>query len=390
MKDSFAGLFRYVFAAAAVLAALLAALWLRDRTVGVPFFLFLAAVSLGAWRGGLGPGLLATALSALATDYFFLPPIGRLSLLARGEGIHPGLTLFLLGGAIISGIHGLRKRDRDRWRDRAERLGGALDNSGAAAADEGGRGTSLGRTSEGLAGPLPRVRNGRPAVVPDVARERARRDGTLRWMAAMQEDERRHLARELHDEAGQQLTTLILGLNSARLQAPSLEEPLARLQELAQQTASSLHRLACRLRPASLDALGLEAALRHRLEGWGGPGAPRVEMHSTLGGDEGLTAEAETHLYRIVCEALTNVARHAGARRASVILQRARGHLLAIVEDDGRGFDPDAAPAGRLGLGGMRERAALIGGSVQIESALGRGTTVLVRVPLPRRPGGER
>ena len=100
----------------------------------------------------------------------------------------------------------------------------------------------------------------------------------------------------------------------------------------------------------------------------------------------------ETALYRVVQEALTNVFKHSGARRVSVVLQRLPGQVSALIEDDGRGFDTDAIPASsaaerRLGLLGMRERAALIGGTLTVESGVGQGTTVIARIPLPAGDG---
>ena len=116
-----------------------------------------------------------------------------------------------------------------------------------------------------------------------------------------------------------------------------------------------------------------------------------VDFHSGLDGDR-LPAPVETALYRVVQEALTNVLKHAGARRVNLVLQRSAGQVAAVVEDDGRGFDPESAPAAgnRLGVLGMRERAALVGGSLTVESAAGRGTTIIVRVPLPSGDGEGR
>jgi PAS domain S-box-containing protein len=211
----------------------------------------------------------------------------------------------------------------------------------------------------------------------------------LSRLATIQEDERRHIARELHDETGQQLTALILGLKALRDRPATAEAggaDLAALQDLAEQIGRATHHLAWELRPTALDDLGLEKALRDSVECWSERARLPVDFHCALGPGR-LPAELETHLYRITREALTNVLKHAQATRVSVILERRRDHLLAIVEDDGRGFDPErvrrsASAEHKLGLFGMQERAALLGGTLSVESSPGHGTTVFVRVPL--------
>lgn len=208
-------------------------------------------------------------------------------------------------------------------------------------------------------------------------------------LATITEDERRRLSRELHDETSQQLTALILGLKRARDRAPTdpagAAADLEELQGQAGEISRSLHRIAWELRPAALDDMGLEPALRDAVERWAERTDARLDFHSTLGGRR-LRPDVETHVYRIVNEALTNSLRHGRPRRVGVVLDGTPGEVTAIVEDDGRGFDPDNAvgsEAGhRLGLHGIMERAGLIGGSVEIESEPGRGTTVFIRAPL--------
>lgn len=172
------------------------------------------------------------------------------------------------------------------------------------------------------------------------------------------------------------------------------EMGLARLRALNAALSQDLHRLALDLRPTSLDDLGLVAALRAYAENCAAAraGAEVVIESVGLDGAAGgrLSAEVETVLYRIVQEALTNAAKYAvpgGATRVSVMLQRVGATALATVEDDGPGFDVEAAARkGRLGLAGMQERAALLGGSVEVESSPGKGTTVYARIPLPEAP----
>ncbi|AWM37092.1 Signal transduction histidine-protein kinase/phosphatase DegS [Gemmata obscuriglobus] len=210
-------------------------------------------------------------------------------------------------------------------------------------------------------------------------------DVLLSRLATIAEEERRRLSRELHDETSQQLTGLILGLRSARDRVPApVAEALRGLQAQAEQIGEALHRVANDLRPAALDQLGLVPALRDAVALWARRSGVRAEFYSTLG-PERLPPDLETHLYRVTNEALANVLRHAAATRASVVLDGCPGDGLAVVvEDDGRGFAPEGRADGRLGIRGMRERAALLGGTVEIESRPGHGTTVFVRVPWPR------
>jgi signal transduction histidine kinase len=148
--------------------------------------------------------------------------------------------------------------------------------------------------------------------------------------------------------------------------------------------AREAHQLALELRPPALDDLGLHTALVHYIEVWSERARIEVDFHCT-GLEAGrLPPLLETAVYRVVQEALTNVLRHAQARRVSLILQCCEDRVLLVVEDDGRGFNPEAAlkAAGRLGLLGMQERLALIGGTLTVESARGNGTTVFARIPL--------
>jgi signal transduction histidine kinase len=219
--------------------------------------------------------------------------------------------------------------------------------------------------------------------------EEAHRE-VLRRLVAAEETERGRVSRELHDRLGQDLTALKLGLQILRKRgacvAP-LRKSLSKLETLADSLMRDLHRLAWELRPAALDDFGLELALRRYANEWAALSGLAVDFDSQGATAQRLGREVETTLYRVAREALTNVFRHAKAKRVSILLQRRADHVSLIVEDDGRGFDAAAmlrAPAsqGKLGLLGMQERAMLAGGSAQIESSPGAGTTVLVRMPL--------
>jgi signal transduction histidine kinase len=205
---------------------------------------------------------------------------------------------------------------------------------------------------------------------------------SLRRVVQGQELERRRLARELHDETGQALTSILLGLKSVEeaKDDPSLRVAAGGLRELVVATLQDVRRLAVELRPKALDDFGLVAALERLVETFGERSGLDVQLEAQLG-DLRLAGETETTLYRIVQEALTNIVKHAQARTVSIILVRRGGLVSVLIEDDGSGFDPGEAREDGLGLVGMRERVALIGGKVTIESSPGAGTTLAVEVP---------
>ncbi|HEX9118251.1 MAG TPA: sensor histidine kinase, partial [Anaerolineae bacterium] len=212
-----------------------------------------------------------------------------------------------------------------------------------------------------------------------------------RRLVDIQEEERRYIARELHDEAGQELTSLLVGLGLLGRELADRPSLLARVQELKEMTdgiMANLHRLSVRLRPAVLDRLGLVPALRQHVETFLEENGLTGEF-ATVGLDNvKLSPEVEITVYRVVQEALTNIARHAQASHVDVLLEKrdsdgGEPRVLAIIEDDGVGFDPvEAAQRGRLGVFGMEERAQVLGGSFQVESMPGAGTTVFVEIPI--------
>jgi signal transduction histidine kinase len=212
----------------------------------------------------------------------------------------------------------------------------------------------------------------------------------LRRLIAAEETERGRVSRELHDRLGQDLTALKLGLQIVGKQRPcppAVRGSVSKLQGLTDALMRDIHRLAWELRPAALDDFGLEMALRRYADEWAALSGVPVDFHSLGMTAHRLAPEFETTLYRITREALTNVFRHARARRVSVLVERRAEHVSLIVEDDGQGFDAAAilgasATQGKLGLLGMQERATLVGGSLEIESNPGAGTTVFVRIPL--------
>ena len=201
-----------------------------------------------------------------------------------------------------------------------------------------------------------------------------------------QENERRHLSRELHDEAGQMLTALLidLGLLEKKISDPAdLLKIIADMEKKLTQVFENLHELAVNLRPASLGLLGLGSVLKNYVETVGAKNGFIVSFTATNINCR-LQEDVEIVLYRVVQEALTNVIRHAHATRVDVRLIEQDDQFVTIVEDDGIGFDVDAALAGNhLGLFGIRERIDLIGAELAIESSPGKGSRLIVKVDYP-------
>jgi two-component system sensor histidine kinase UhpB len=228
--------------------------------------------------------------------------------------------------------------------------------------------------------------------------EQARREQAMSILQA-QEEERRHVARELHDETSQRLTALLIHaeiLSQRIITLPDasvpweiraqLEEECTTLAQLTQGTLDSIRVLAQQLRPSILDDLGLEAALR-----WLAEDSRkrfhiavdfRIDMQAQAARQSHLPSDYETALFRIAQESLTNAARHARATRVTCSLCYNRHDILLSIQDDGCGFDPSSAKAG-LGIRGMRERATLLGGNLSLHSSPHKGTTVLAALPLP-------
>jgi signal transduction histidine kinase len=216
----------------------------------------------------------------------------------------------------------------------------------------------------------------------------------LNQVITVQEEERRHIARELHDETAQSLASLLLGL-SALQEVRSTKAARAQARELHQITTRALaevRRLAWGLRPSVLDDLGLVTAIERYTEEFARTRGIAVSLETSGLEQPRMPVAVETALFRIVQEALSNVARHAGARTVRVAIRRHEGAVTLGIEDDGHGFDParPAAPSSTirgLGIHSMRERAAVHRGTLTIDAAPGRGTRVAVEIPLaPARP----
>jgi signal transduction histidine kinase len=220
----------------------------------------------------------------------------------------------------------------------------------------------------------------RAATAVDLS-ERVERDA-LRRVVQTQELERKRLARELHDETGQALTSVLLGLRAleeAKDEA-SLREAAANVRQLVVDTLHDVRRLAVELRPKALDDFGLVPALERLTQTFSEQTGIATELRAAVG-DTRLPDEVETALYRTVQEALTNVVKHARATRVSVVVTRKGRAITAVIADDGVGMAESRGDDGGIGLLGMRERIALVGGRLEVESSPGVGTTLAIEVP---------
>jgi two-component system, chemotaxis family, CheB/CheR fusion protein len=210
----------------------------------------------------------------------------------------------------------------------------------------------------------------------------------LAQLVSMQEDERRRIARDIHDHIGQQLTVLRLKLESLKKMCGEQEicDEIDNLSAVTDQLDREVDFLAWELRPASLDDLGLRVALANFVSEWAAFTGIKSEFHARGLSRTRLAFEIETNLYRIAQEALNNIYKHAKAKNVSVLLEKGKDAVSLIVEDDGVGFNPhDKKKRGKgLGLLGMIERAKLPGGTLEIESAKGKGTTIYARIPLEK------
>jgi signal transduction histidine kinase len=205
-------------------------------------------------------------------------------------------------------------------------------------------------------------------------------------LISLQESERRALARELHDELGQNCTAIrvetALLRHCAADDRAGMLAAAGRADAAAQELQQLVNQMLRRLRPANLDTLGLGAALQELCESWSERSGVNCSFRSE-GSTEALDDTVDITIYRVTQEALTNVVRHARARSVDVALLRVSGTEVVLrVQDDGQGMDPGLATRG-LGLLGAGERAAAVGGALQVHSAPGRGLTLELRIPLP-------
>ena len=222
--------------------------------------------------------------------------------------------------------------------------------------------------------------------------------GLLRKIVTTQEDERGRIARDLHDQLGQRLTALRLNIASLRDACGDNAEMCSRvdsLEELGARLDADVNFLAWELRPRVLDDLGLVSAVESFVREWSQHFSIPADFHSSGLFEKRLDHEIETNLYRITQEALNNIFKHARPTSVSVLLERRGREVVLVVEDNGVGFDTSNTQTDResgrgLGLIGMSERAAIVGGRLEVESARGEGTTIFVRVPAKFTNKGKR
>jgi PAS domain S-box-containing protein len=214
-----------------------------------------------------------------------------------------------------------------------------------------------------------------------------------RQVLSAQEEERKKISRELHDVIAQTLTSINVRLanlkRDAKENASGLERSIARTQQLVERSVNIVHRFARELRPTVLDDLGLIPALHTFMKSFREETGVQVSL-SAFADVERVNGDKRTVLYRVAQEALANVARHARASRAEVKIQKRDGAVCMKIKDNGKGFQQGrllrAKKQNRLGLLGMQERLEMVGGKVSVSSAPGKGTTVLVELPLTDRP----
>jgi two-component system sensor histidine kinase UhpB len=212
--------------------------------------------------------------------------------------------------------------------------------------------------------------------------ETERRESARRALAA-QEEERGRVARELHDELGQVLTGVLLLMDEAsKAPAGRAAQALEEAREAARAAIDEVRRIVRDLRPEALDDLGVVSALAVLATSFERRTGIRVERQLPADLSD-LSAEQDLVLYRVAQEALTNVARHAHAQHTELRVEQIDGHVRMVVRDDGCGFA--GAPPDDRGIGGIRERAMLVRGTVEVDSAPGRGTQVVLSLPVPSR-----
>jgi signal transduction histidine kinase len=373
-QDDGATMLRVVVAAVLGVAGMTLCMILIAQSVNArdSSLLYLVVVLWLAITYGRGAALLASLFAFLAQDYFFVPPIYTLYTLGPNRQSDWASLFMLLSVSVVTGYIAAHVRERERKAVSNEQAGEVARRD-------------LLRVNLQL---QEQVRMQQELT--SMRQEISDRQRLVRAVIAAGEEERRRISRELHDGTGQNLTGLLLGLQALHASLPA-EDPhtaqVFRLQEIAQSAQGEIHDLALELRPAALDDLGLVVALEAHVERWATITA--IEVDFQCAGLQGtrLLPPIEVTLYRVIQEALNNVAKHAHARRVSLVVERRSDCIVAVIEDDGCGFDAQrvcgsAATARGLGLLGMHERVGQVGGSLTIESSPGEGAALFVRVPI--------
>jgi two-component system sensor histidine kinase UhpB len=349
----------------------------QRRLPGVPLFWRLLGVNLVIVLGGAVIGTWLTQRLVLNGSF---TPVTHALLVLAALTLSAGLSMLLLRETFRP-IHSLREA--------TQRF-----NAG----DHSARASLAPLTDPDVAGLVLEVNALWDRLEADAATIREKTEQAERLAAEVimaQEEERRRVARELHDEAGQALTAVIIGLERGLASMPETyaadlpvqpRQLISNLRDLAAQTLDEVRKLALELRPSVLDDLGLVAALRQYVRSTEERSGLLAQL-TVVGWDEGderMPPEVETALFRIAQEALTNAIRHAQAVTVQVRLRRTPGNVSLEVRDDGIGLaaTPSAEPGKHLGMFGMRERARLLGGDFHATPVSPRGTLVQVSIPL--------
>jgi signal transduction histidine kinase len=348
---------RYGLAVTALLAALLMGRALHPFTAEyAPYVILLLAVVFAGWYCGVGPSILTLVFALVAARYWFISPLHSLRIPNTAEGI--GLVVFLFASGAVVALGEARRRDNEKLHQAQRELEDRVQE----------------RTAE-----------------LDTA-NRSLRELSARLLQS-QDDERRRIARELHDSVGQMLAALTMNLSAVRADIERVARTATTLTDsegLVQQMSTEVRTISHLLHPPLLDEAGLSSAVRWYLDGFAQRSNIKVDLD--LPADFGrLSRELETAIFRVVQECLTNIHRHSGSSIAKVRLRQRDGEVLVEVGDRGKGVPPEKrdelASGGTPGVGirGMRERLRQLGGSLEITSH-GTGTIVLARFPVAEPP----
>ena len=323
-----------------------------------PFVTYVLAIIFTSWCCGLWPAVLALVFGFLAAAFFFASPRGSIAI--SGLDMQVGLALY-----VVVGFSSILFSELMQMAN---------------------------RRTESIANLLKKKQIDLELEIQRRRSAEEERITLLRRFVSLQEEERRHISRELHDHCGQEIIALQLGMKRAVdiVKIENQKEVNAcfkEVNEILDRLSEEIHDLAFDLRPPSLDELGLHTAIGSFLELWSQRVPIIVDFECRNWDERRLSSETSLTLYRVLQEALTNVAKHSGSRHVSVVLELQRDTAVEIVEDQGFGFEIDASAESSivrppLGLLGMKERLASVGGSLEIESAAGKGTTLFARVPI--------
>ena len=344
---------RYAVALLAIVVALLVRLALSPLLGDyVPYITLFPAIAFCAWYCGVGPSILSVVLALIGTKYWFIPPVDSLRIVGTAQIV--SILVFLLASSVLV-VMGEARRRREAVLSAAQ---GELEEAVRH------RTAELDRTNQNL------------------------RELSARLME-LQDDERRRIARELHDSVGQMLAALgmnlaAVGTDLERLTktATAVNDSAALVQELSQEVRTISHLL----HPPLLDEAGLASALRWYVEGFAQRSKIKVDL-DVPADFERLARESETAIFRTVQECLTNIHRHSESPTARIRIAASEGQVCVEVEDRGRGIPPERqvemASTGTPGVGirGMRERLRQLGGSLEIHSN-GGGTRIVARLPV--------